>query len=128
MDEELKAFRVIAGVHKEDGVRYLKGSVIRSDKDLDRIFLNKFQRLRMDDPALLPDEPVEEDLTAEEVEAEVAAAAGDVQAPKRKRRNLLEKIHKGGGRWEVRNRKTNERINDEWLTKEEAESIVKGRE
>jgi len=38
-------FKVLAASHIEDGVKYFEGDVVESDKELDRGFANKFQRL-----------------------------------------------------------------------------------
>lgn len=44
-----KQYRVIAGVHRENGVEKKVGEVVESDKDLIRLFPNKFVRVHPDE-------------------------------------------------------------------------------
>ena len=93
---------MLNGAHNEKGVRYLPGAVIESTRDLDKVFLNKFERIRSSRQR------------SESVEEAKAADKPVVLATK----------HKGRGRYDVINTVTEKRINDEYLTKAQAEAMV----
>jgi hypothetical protein len=44
-------FKLLVGMHQEGTKTYKAGAVIESDNELDKLFVNKFQRLRMDPPS-----------------------------------------------------------------------------
>ena len=64
-------FRLLAGTHKEDGVsydaRFDKKPVVRSDKELDKMFRNKFMRLSSEVPEM-EEIPVEVDEDLQELD------------------------------------------------------------
>jgi len=41
----MNRFKVLAGNHDEDGTVYSKGQVVETPRDLDKMFVNKFERL-----------------------------------------------------------------------------------
>ena len=42
----MKRFKVLGGDHSEDGTTYAKGEVVTTERPLDKMFMNKFERLR----------------------------------------------------------------------------------
>jgi len=98
-------------------VKYEAGSVIESERELDKLFQNKFERLA--------------DIEKQEPEKKVGRTrppapkgpsddedGGDDKEPVEPR--PLAAKHKGGGRWDVYNTETGKKINDSFLTKAEA--------
>ncbi len=101
-------FQVKAGAHYEDGVRYTKGAVVESEKDLVSIFgKGKFEFLELSDgePRRRRRKPIDELL-------------------EKKDTTLLKAVHIGGGKYNVINTTTSNPINNKPLTKKEATAMV----
>lgn len=77
--KEKKRFRLLGGIHQEGSYRngtskvYEKGDIIESDLDLDKKFVNKFQRIYGDEPTDGLDDMTKDQLlkVAEEEEIEI---------------------------------------------------------
>ena len=96
--------------------RYVAGDVIESDKPLDKKFRNKFRRLYEDEL----DEKARRIETQDDTAAEVGEDLDDEEGTQLK----IVKVKKG--KYDVVNTETDERMNDEYLTKKEAEEMVEG--
>ncbi len=114
-------FRVLRGNHYEGSKCYLgpnkekgrlKGEVVESDKNLAKVFENKFEEVSDDVPATeKPDNP---NSKATKIAAKKAA----------KTSGKLELKHRGGPKWDVVRKDTGEPINDEGLSKEDAQALI----
>ena len=91
--------------------RYVKGEIVPSTEDLAAKFGNKFVEVNSGGKNLLPDP----------TSAPAPAAEGHDDAG-----TNLEIKHSGGGRWNVINTETGEKVNDAPMTKEDAEALVAG--
>lgn len=126
-------FRLLSGRHYEGGKCYESnpqnlsrkerqkikcGEVVESDKDLAEIFKNKFERVEDDVPTTVkPDNPNSLKLKAKAVK-KAKAKKGPEKSGK------LQLKHRGGPKWDVVRKDTGEAINDEGLSKEDAQALV----
>jgi len=114
-------FKLLGGSHREGGVIYEATSdnnIITSGRELDVIFKNKFERLSYSRRAEAPkEEPVEKE--QEEIkEKTTKSTKKDVSGSK------FTIVHKGGGRYNVVRTSDDEKINDSYLTKVQAEKLA----
>lgn len=114
---EKKAYRLAVGRHRERGVAYVRGDIVESEFELDKIHKNKFVPL---DGSVRTIDPTER------------SAKDDPAALKGRRDDddpiTLKKIHKGGGKYIVVNEETGEQVNDGLLNKEEANALIQTEE
>lgn len=130
-------FKLISGRWtKEDGTKCNAGSVIDSDKDLAKIFPNSFEAMKDDKKSTVPQTsanvagaPAKPQRTkgvkgsGQPVSTPPAVAQESTQTPASPAPAGLKAVHKGGGRWDVIDA-NGSRINDKYLTKEEAKAMV----
>jgi len=99
-------FKVLSGNHHEGNKEYLKGDIITTDRPLDQIFKNKFERLgTVDAPA---------------PKAEAKKEAG----PVRTKKIGYKTIKVGKNLYDVVNKADDKSVNEEPLSLKEAEKLI----
>lgn len=116
-------FKNLGGNHDENGVIYVKGDIIESDRDLDEMFTHKFQRV-----AEAPPEPKRKKLKVKK-----KSTAKPPQEPADKRGvDVTEefdpgeglKIFRRGSKFHVYEEDSTDPLNDKGLNKVDVESFV----
>ncbi len=122
-NRKMAKFKVIAGKHRvKTGettfVEHTKGDVFSSNEDLDKIFRDKFERVRGGRSA--PKAPLEP--PEDEDKGDGGNEDNEAQAI------TLKAVHKGQGRWDVikvvDGEETEEAVNEEFLKKDDAKALA----
>jgi len=127
-------FRLLAGTHQEGDKVYKSGQIVRSDRVLNELYKNKFDRVEDNVPSSKPVAVLDRKslLGKKDVAVDSPTASPDVVTPmaadgepKGDEVVLIATEYKKG-QWDVINRKTMKRLNDIPLTQEQAEAVVDG--